>query len=570
MRTSPRLNRFTRVALGFALVCLCAILSAQDRPENPAPTNFSGAFKIAGVVVSEASGAPLARTRVTIVDTKNSRNMLWMITGDDGRFEFNNLGAGKYSLQGARRGFIPTAYNEHEQFSTAIVTGATLETENLILRLVPTATISGKVVDEVGEPIHNAQVRLYRENRNLGVSRVTQFSNSSSDDRGFYDFWPVIPGTYYVSARARPWYAVHPPASRPEGAGNGVQATGGGGFIVNAVDASLDVAYPSTFYADTTEADAATPVAIKGGDHAQIDIHLSPVPSLHLLFHVAENGQNGFPMATLQKRVFDSVENAGTDGMQPVSADTYELTGVPAGTYTVRLRSRTPGEGDQSVEMNLTKDGQELDNARGEPLGSLTLSVKILGEEKLPQQLMVTLRDAHLRTVGIRPVDRNGEVHFDGLPAGKYAIVAFGQGKPYFVSQTGVSGSETSGNSFDITPGSSLTMSAMLIGGATRVEGFVKRSGKAAAGVMVVLVPANPESYIELFRRDQSDFDGSFVLPGVVPGSYTVIAIEDGWSVDWSRPAVLARYTPRGQKLTIGPQIQKSVSLPEPVEVQPK
>jgi len=55
-----------------------------------------------------------------------------------------------------------------------------------------------------------------------------------------------------------------------------------------------------------------------------------------------------------------------------------------------------------------------------------------------------------------------------------------------------------------------------------------------------------------------------------VPGSYTVIAIEDGWSVDWSRPAVLARYTPHGQKLTIGPQIQKSVSLPDPVEVQPK
>jgi hypothetical protein len=256
--------------------------------------------------------------------------------------------------------------------------------------------------------------------------------------------------------------------------------------------------------------------------------------------------------------------------MQPVSADTYELTGVPAGTYTVRLRSRTPGEADQSVEMNLTKDGQELDNARGEPLGSLTLSVKILGEEKLPQQLMVALRDAHLRTVGIRPVDRNGEVHFDGLPAGKYAIVAFGQGKPYFVSQTGVSGSETSGNSFDITPGSSLTMSALLIGGTTRVEGFVKRSGKAAAGVMVVLVPSNPESNIELFRRDQSDFDGSFVLPGVVPSSYTVIAIEDGWSVDWSRPAVLARYTPRGQKVTVGPQTQGSVNLQEPVEVQPK
>jgi hypothetical protein len=69
---------------------------------------------------------------------------------------------------------------------------------------------------------------------------------------------------------------------------------------------------------------------------------------------------------------------------------------------------------------------------------------------------------------------------------------------------------------------------------------------------MVVLVPIGAESAIELFRRDQTDFDGSFLLPDVVPGSYAVIAIEDGWNVDWSVPTVLARYTPRGQRFKIG------------------
>jgi hypothetical protein len=403
-------------------------------------------------------------------------------------------------------------------------------------------------------------VRLYRENRNLGVSRIVPTSSSSSDDRGYYDFWPVIPGTYYVSATARPWYAVHPRPSRAES----------GGISSQAANAALDVSYPITFYGDTTEADSATPVSIKGGDHAQVDIHLWPVPSLHLLFHVPENGQNGFSIPTLQKRVFDSVEPVESGGIQRVSADTYELSGVPSGSYTVDLHSPTPGEPDQTTEMNLTKDSQELDPSSGELLGSLTLSVKILGEEKLPPQLFVTLLDARLRGVGYRTVDRNGEVHFDNLPAGKYAIVAGSPGKPYLVSQTSSSGTETKGNSFDLTSGSSLSMSALLLGGTTRVEGFVKRAGKAAAGVMVVLVPADTASNIELFRRDQSDFDGSFTLPGVVPGNYTVIAIEDGWNVDWSAPTVLARYTPRGQKLTISPQMQGSVSLPEPVEVQPR
>ena len=114
----------------------------------------------------------------------------------------------------------------------------------------------------------------------------------------------------------------------------------------------------------------------------------------------------------------------------------------------------------------------------------------------------------------------------------------------------------------------------MLLGGSTRVEGFVKRAGKPAPGVMVVLVPANLEANSEMFRRDQSDLDGSFTLPVVVPGSYTVIAIEDGWTMDWSRPAVLARYAPHGQTVSVPSQIHgrkdSVVHLPDAVEVQPR
>ncbi len=351
---------------------------------------------------------------------------------------------------------------------------------------------------------------------------------------------------------------MHPSTSHsPSGAGS-----------LKGVDAALDVSYPSTYYADATEAEFAIPIPIKGGDHVEIDIHLEPVPSLHLLFHVAEGGQNGFSTPILQKKVFDSVEDAGSDGTQQVSNDTFELVGVPAGKYTVRLRGFAPGEADQINEMNLTRDGQELDSSPGEPLGSLKLSVKILGEESLPQPLFVALRDAQLRTVLSQAVDHNGKANFEGLPAGRYAILAGSTTKPYSVVRTSSQGAETSGHSFDLTPGASVSMSAVIISGKTRVEGFVKRSGKAAPGVMVVLVPPDAESNIDLFRRDESDFDGSFVLPGVIPGTYTVIAIEDGWSVDWSRPAVLARYTPRGQKVTVSPQSQATVSLSEPIEVQ--
>jgi len=88
------------------------------------------------------------------------------------------------------------------------------------------------------------------------------------------------------------------------------------------------------------------------------------------------------------------------------------------------------------------------------------------------------------------------------------------------------------------------------------------------AGVMVILVPKDPELHQEMFRRDQSDLDGSFVLRGVIPGAYTIVAVEDAWGSAWLQPSVLLRYVEHGQNVTIGELTEGSMHLPDPVEVQ--
>jgi hypothetical protein len=72
-----------------------------------------------------------------------------------------------------------------------------------------------------------------------------------------------------------------------------------------------------------------------------------------------------------------------------------------------------------------------------------------------------------------------------------------------------------------------------------------------------------------LFRRDQSDSDGTFLIRGVIPGSYTIVAVEDAWGFEWLQPSVLAKYVQHGQNLTIGELMRGSVHLPDPVDVQP-
>jgi hypothetical protein len=87
---------------------------------------------------------------------------------------------------------------------------------------------------------------------------------------------------------------------------------------------------------------------------------------------------------------------------------------------------------------------------------------------------------------------------------------------------------------------------------------------------MVVLIPKDPEAHREYFRRDQSDFDGTFSVAFIQPGTYTIVAVEDAWGMEWMQPGVLSRYAQHGQELTIGPLMRGTVHLPEPVEVQPK
>jgi hypothetical protein len=534
------------------LLCqACAMLAQAPNAElSQIPT---GAFRIAGTVVNAKLGNALARSRVTIADVKNRQSTQSLITSDEGRFEFH-VPAGKFSLTGAKRGYITASYNQHDQFSTAIVTGADVDAENLVLRLAPNAVLTGKVLDEFGEPVRNAQIMVYRENHFQGVSRIVRFRGASTNDQGKYEVTPLDEGTYFVSARAQPWYAVHP-ASTHDSATPPSQ-----------VDQSLDVAYPITYYGDATEPEDAAAIPVRGGDHLEADIHLNPAPALHLFFHVPEESTRGIAFPMLQKPAFDGMEPVQTGGMQQVSPGIYEMTGIAAGRYSVRMPDSS-GQLKEPTEIELNSGG-ELDVSAGNSTSKVKATVQIAGAATLPSQLQLALRNSKGKVVAATEVDAKGEANFQDVFPGKYDVIAGSLSQVYSVVRIASETGATSGHSLNVPPGASLTISLTLVGGSVTVEGFAKRDGKASPGAMVVLVPKNPEANRDRFRRDQSDLDGSFVLPNVSPGSYTIVAIDNGWDLDWAKPAVLAGYLKHGQTLVVGDRGQTSQPLPAPVEVQ--
>lgn len=551
---------FQVLTLALGLFAAASLGIAQNPPASGKPD--SDRYRIAGTVVSKIDGHPLAQARVLVTSVGNSKISQTVVTSEDGKFEFPGLPAGKYSLSGARRGFITAAYDQHDQYSTAIVTGTGLETENLFLKLVPNAIVSGSVLDEAGEPVRHASVTLYYDDHLQGVDQIHAANHAQTNDLGAFELASLRPGTYFLAVTATPWYAVHPRAQ------GGPPATD---TESDNVSRSLDVAYPVTYYADVTDPDSATPIPVRGGERLQVDIHLNPAPALKLIFRTPKNGPGspgkaGFVFPQLEQQSFDGSTPVQPGEMMQLSPGVWQIGGVAAGQYNIRLQ----GAGGMKIDgVTLSKDGEVIDASNAQAASDVKVSVRMSDGSALPKRFGVGLR-SNSRNASGRMVDEHGQAEFSEVYAGNYEVVVWGFNKPYAIGRMSGEGVEVSGHSLTLTPGSSPSISLSIVEGTIDVNGTAKRAGKDFAGAMVVLVPKDPAGERDLFRRDQSDLDGTFSLRNVVPGSYTVLAIEDGWDLDWSQPEVIGAYLKRGRSIEVGAEPGHRLNLSEPVEVQSK
>jgi len=74
---------------------------------------------------------------------------------------------------------------------------------------------------------------------------------------------------------------------------------------------------------------------------------------------------------------------------------------------------------------------------------------------------------------------------------------------------------------------------------------------KPVSGIMVVLAPQEMGDNTPLFRRDQSDSDGTFTLPDVVPGHYTALALRNAWDMEWASAEALRPYLAKGTPVVV-------------------
>ena len=532
--------------LRFAIAVLASAAFGQPAPVHPG----AATFRITGTVLSSVSEQPLSRASVSIANSEDRQAFRAVEASRDGTFSFAGLAAGKYQILVRCRGYRPSFYREHAGFFTGVVVGPDSPEAQLVFRMEAEASISGNIIDEAGDPVRDARVYLFHDAVEYGKRSTHIAGTVTTDDEGTYRLPHLVPGRYFVVVTAEPWYAQHGVVRRTFNPGVMERLSG-----VSAPESpeqpnpELDVAYPVLYYPGATEPDGAEPIQLHPGEHAVADMALHPVRALHVRLNVpgpADENVN----AIVQERLFGDYKAQIGSSFARTDGQGRELLGTAPGDYTISV-TRFSRDGRQAtsapVNVRLSEEGNNSLDI-GKP-SIATVSGTLTLPDRNGSGARVALEGADQSGTSAR-VDADGHFEFpQPTPPGRYEVRVQGRGA-LAVATLKASGAKVIGQKIEISGAEPIQLEITAVRGNGTISGIVVSDGKPLAGACVVLIPAAAEDE-SLYRADQSDSDGSFNLRAVIPGKYTLIAIADGWEVEWQNRDVAAAYLKDGVPVVV-------------------
>ncbi len=552
------------------LFCACLfVFSWQEILSQPA--GRSG-FKIDGRLIDSTTRQPIARARVAISPVTQRDSFTTMITGEDGLFSFAGLKAGKYTLSAQAYGYVFQAFNQHDQYASSIVVGENANSSGLIFRLDKENTIDGTITDEAGEPVRNAQITLYQTGIAGGSQGARARTHGSTNDLGNYHLGHLPAGDYIISVEAMVWYAqrtqhrvVYTFTDSSQRFSFSRNVFGGTAVGTNPASSQpetpnpLDVAYPLTFFPGVTEPGSAHIIHLTRGEKYVADLTLQPRPALHLKFPAA--GPPESPASyRLERKMLDGATQGVMAEITNLPSGEVEIEGVAPGQYTLITelhRSAEPGS--QKVASTDTTSARTINAVANDLIDEekmmsfAAVKAKLLFEPgvAVANRSYLMLYDFKTRKNFFELIPADGEIEFkQTVPPGNYELSINGNGSS-FIRSIMATGAKVYGRTVMIRGTVPVKLEITISKGQGQITGVALRDGQPLAGVMIVAVPSDPAHNQVLFRRDQSDSDGTFTLPNVVPGNYTLLAIENGWDLQWLKPEVLKPYLARGEAVQV-------------------
>lgn len=503
----------------FALIKLLLLLASIPAFAQ-SPNDLPGTGQITGSVASATNGQLLSRARVFIRRSGQQKGdyVTWIDADDYGRFLFKNVDPGTYDILADKTGYYS---DPHKTANLSLDVKAGDRLTGVVIRLIPLAAITGRIVNEHDDPVQDTQVRLLAKEYLHGREFLNPVGFATTDDRGEYRIFGVHPGNYYLVVE----YDSKKNRSNPFPG-------------VPVKDPPPEVSYPPLFYPLTSDLRQAQRISVSAGAELHFDFAFLSAPSVSVEGKIV-NGITGEPAKNPSVMAFWGDRITGiTRKVDLPAPGQFKLDGIEPGPYTLVASMSLDGQnysdfqtievgvaGLKDVELALMPDfdlrGQvRFENADDVPQDSLPQRVSV---EFMPLEKSTgAFRATAARSAKKLTLDFTTKLH----PEDHYRVTLPSLPHDYYLKSVLVDGHEVPESQVAIHGNhSELTLIASPAGG--HIEGMVRNSkGQPIAG-QIVLAPDVYRPAPEQIRSIRSDVQGRFTLRGIPPGSYKLYAWEE-------------------------------------------
>jgi protocatechuate 3,4-dioxygenase beta subunit len=543
--------------------------SAQDAAATPrngerttalaTPEPDSQLCVVAGTVTSLATGEPLKKVDVTLTaeSPDKQHRPQSVVTDAAGHFSIDHIPPGRYEMAISRDGYLPQRYaQENGQGPGAVLSlGAGQRMTDLIFKLQKTAVITGRVVDEDGEPMIRVPVEVLRRRSVNGTVKFEPLGSESTDDQGTYRVFGLSPGRYFVRVR-------------PEGREGSFAIFRGDSDDEDESAPPPKISYAETYYPGTTDSASASAIDVKAGDEIpRIDFFMTPreaARTYRIRGHVTNMlaGQSeGFVTVLAMPRNGEDLNSFGRFAAQPnQKTNNFEIAQVPPGSYTVaavifgggRTRAAT-----QEVEViNADVDSVSLVLTRGVDIsGRVTFDGPMAATS--PVNIVLQSQRANMPFLSTTPViaKPDGSFTLTEVADGSYSIHAFSQCRECYLESATANGIDLLEQGVLVGSGNAPTSIDLVYSSNTgKASGTVTRADDLPVpGAYVVLVKDNdPRAEDDQrFQTTTTDQYGKFEISGIPPGRYKAIALAKGDSDSYTDPDFIKPYAAKADSVDV-------------------
>ena len=503
------------------------------------------AVSIEGRVVNSLTGEPVRQANLTLTmqpggpgfARPQGRPPSYGATSDtQGKFKFENLPPGRYQLAAEKSGYVRANYGAEPGRPLTPLTGdAGQKITDLEFKLTPQAIIAGKVLDENGEPVANAQIRVLRRS---GYFRQTTGGGNGVNTNAIGEFLigELAPGRYVLLVDHRP---------------------GRFGPRAMVANQSGTDSYIPTYYPGTTDAKAAGAITVNAGQEVRgVDVWLQKGRLYRVSGAVA-----GVPAGSGERVQVSMLPEAGpSPGMGPFTGSNangkFVFNSIQPGAYVVSAMLYAQNAPPQTLgSVNVVVASKDIDDLviqanRGDPL---TVTGRVIVEDSgsIPFTGEVILELIGMsRGPGPRPArpQPDGTFMIENVGLGKYNVRVSRLPEGSYLKSITSGGGDVLASGLDLSQSQALPPLEILISAkAGAVEGVVKDGRDLRAGAYVSLLPEpfRPETQ-RLQRTATSDANGHFTIKAVPPGEYRLYAWQESFPIRIIEAADLTPYESYG------------------------